>query len=271
MKMAMNGLSDPDDVLASLVKHFRKEGGKKNGRAWAAEVKETFKSSDDRGTRFGRSGDAGSFEVDGTEYNWIASDEEADRIAIAQVKDDLETQPEVFEQNWLGSHFDEERWFRDIASDEENMIREKPKSYIRDDPEDVKYSDSQILEAAEAYVEEHPEMALEDARIMFEENSTDKDFFEDHGFWEDPDEAEYSDDQIETALKDHLDNMRPVMEYLTKELGYEGEALANLLSSYLDIDSAAEEAVSTDGWAHFLSHYDGNYDETAEGVVYFRE
>jgi len=39
----------------------------------------------------------------------------------------------------------------------------------------------------------------------------------------------------------------------------------------IDIDKAAERAVAADGWAHFLSLYDGNYETTPGGIVIFRE
>ena len=38
----------------------------------------------------------------------------------------------------------------------------------------------------------------------------------------------------------------------------------------IDIDAAAEEAVSTDGAAHFLSSYDGKTTLTKSGLVYWR-
>jgi hypothetical protein len=39
----------------------------------------------------------------------------------------------------------------------------------------------------------------------------------------------------------------------------------------IDVDEAAQDAVDTDGWAHFISLYDGDYQTTKNGLVYFRE
>jgi hypothetical protein len=39
----------------------------------------------------------------------------------------------------------------------------------------------------------------------------------------------------------------------------------------VDVQKAKSAAVSKDGWAHFISRYDGDYETTADGVVYFRE
>jgi len=38
----------------------------------------------------------------------------------------------------------------------------------------------------------------------------------------------------------------------------------------IDIDAAADDAVDTDGWEHFLARYDGNSNETDAGLVYWR-
>lgn len=37
------------------------------------------------------------------------------------------------------------------------------------------------------------------------------------------------------------------------------------------IEYASEDAISVDGWAHFLSHYDGYYETTKNGYVYWRD
>ena len=48
---------------------------------------------------------------------------------------------------------------------------------------------------------------------------------------------------------------------------------SNIVS--INIDDATEDAVSTDGWAHFLSSYDGNYQtipiDGYDDLVIFRE
>ena len=38
----------------------------------------------------------------------------------------------------------------------------------------------------------------------------------------------------------------------------------------IDIDAAADDAVDTDGWEHFLARYDGKSHETDSGLVYWR-
>ena len=83
----------------------------------------------------------------------------------------------------------------------------------------------------------------------------------------------YSDDQIEKMLEGYLNDIRErgVLEFLKGDLGYDGDALAKQILSYIDINEASEDAVDTDGWPHFLSRYDGEYETTDGGLVYFRE
>lgn len=76
-------------------------------------------------------------------------------------------------------------------------------------------------------------------------------------------ESEY--DRIYAELDDPIN-------YFVEEHGmYSVEELMKANFIQIDIESAAAEAVNIDGAAHFLSHEDGNYEETAKGVVYFKE
>ena len=54
------------------------------------------------------------------------------------------------------------------------------------------------------------------------------------------------------------------------ELQPEGERLMDMLRSHIDIDEASQDAVDTDGVAHFLASYDGNEVSTDTGHVLFR-
>jgi len=90
---------------------------------------------------------------------------------------------------------------------------------------------------------------------------------------EDPEgeDGEYSEEQIEKAQEDYADDVRErgALDWLV-EMGYEGEALSQQLSNYIDEDALVEAAVRTDGPAHFLSRYDGNYYETNDGRIFYR-
>lgn len=206
-------MRNPDDIQESLIKHF--------GEEYREKIKETFS----REGRYSSWGNSGSFEFDGQEYNWISDEDEAERIAIDVVKQDLEEEPELFNKDWLMGHIDEDKYWNDVRSDIANWVYEEPESYTR--------------------------------------------FIDD----EEPEEdGEYSEEQKERMADGYLEDLKEqgILSWL-EELGCGGDKLSEHLSSYLDIESAKEEAVQIDGWAHFLSRYDGNYDSTKEGVVFFQE
>ena len=69
-----------DDIIKALIFRF--------GDMYEQEIEHTLSSSDGDFSELGR---AGRFEVDAEGYNWIESEEEAERIAIEIVKlDDLD-------------------------------------------------------------------------------------------------------------------------------------------------------------------------------------
>ena len=72
-------------------------------------------------------------------------------------------------------------------------------------------------------------------------------------------------DEWENGLKD------PV-SFLVEEHGmYSMEDLMKANFIVIDYDAAAQDAIGSDGWAHYLSMYDGNYDEIDDGYIIFRE
>jgi hypothetical protein len=167
----------------------------------------------------------GAFTADGVEHRFFWSEDGAEQEAISQVRQDLDFEPDMFNQDWLLQHVDEEKYLRDISMDITNWVDESPESYTS--------------------------------------------FLGDD---EEPNEdGEYSEEQKERMVEGYLDDIRRDLLDWLKGLGYEGAKLAEHLGGYLDFDAAAEDAVSTDGWAHFLSRYDGNYDSTNSGIVFFRE
>ena len=197
----------PDEVVIGIMSEFPDAG----------EVEFL-----DRGRYSDWGSDAGSFTVDGEEFNWIISEEEAERIAVEYVRQDLEESPEMFTEGWLLGHMDEDRIINELRGDITNWVYDEPESYT-------------------SFINnEEPE-----------------------------EEGSYSEDQIERMAEGYLEDIRQDPVDWFKGVGYEGADLMSHL--HIDIDSAAEDAVATDGWAHFLSHYDGNYAVTENGVVYFKE
>ncbi|MGA8297090.1 MAG: hypothetical protein WB770_08625, partial [Acidimicrobiales bacterium] len=73
---------------------------------------------------------------------------------------------------------------------------------------------------------------------------------------------ELAEKQVEVELEDP-------MRYLEDICGDDAAKEAIRIAG-IDIDAAADDAVDTDGWEHFLARYDGNSHETASGLVYWR-
>jgi hypothetical protein len=90
--------------------------------------------------------------------------------------------------------------------------------------------------------------------------------------------AEPDYDKMREALYDnHYDYVyneleKDAMNYFVNEIGaYSEEDYLKASFVSIDIESAAEAAVQEDGEAHFLSHYDGNYEETGLGIIVMKE
>lgn len=156
-------------------------------------------------------GESGSFTVDGEEWNWIEGEATAEDIAREYVKEQLESEPELFTKDWL-------------------------KSFLG-----VTGTDARVI-------------ALEMAEIAFDGKEYDEDEY-----------ADYADDVEARILKD------PFQYFVEDEGLYTEEDLMKQNFMYLDVRAAAKDAVDVDGWAHFLSTYDGDFKQLPSGIVIFRE
>lgn len=174
------------------------------------------------------------------EYVVVEDTDQMYALALAVVKQDLEEEPEIFEQSFLEGHIDKDKLRRELEPDELN-------SRI----DDITYE-------AELRPEEFWE---EYEREGFEAPEEDED-----GERREPD----SDEIEELAEKQVKDRLEDPMQYLEDIYGDEAVSKAMEIAGF-DIDAAAEEAVETDGPEHFLARYDGNYYETPSGFVYWRD
>jgi hypothetical protein len=188
------------------------------------------------------------FDFDGAEYSVIRSEEMAEKIAINYVRDMLDHEPEMFSWNWLSQHiYVSDLDKRMIATDDADV-------YIGDMSDDDLLSDSQwgpdesVREQIEKLQEENPKQATEMIQKVREEA-----------------EEKYSDHMIERMTND--------LTGFLEDLGYDlkdPQLLHNATWIQIDTEEAAKDAVNVDGWAHFLSHYDGEYTEISDGMVLFR-
>ena len=204
MKMKNAIIWDEKTIKEELINHF--------GNGFEGEIADSYKYNNTLGNR-------GSFTKDGEEYIFIESEEIAEGIAIDQVKEDLEDDPNMFTQTWLQDFLyisDTDK--RMICNDEEDSIREQ----VRDEKLD--------------------------------------------------EEEEEIEKIVETRLDEYRTSLENPIEYFVNEQGiYSVEDLMKQSWININIDEAAKDAINTDGWAHFLSRYNGEHETTDNGVVYFRD
>jgi hypothetical protein len=80
---------------------------------------------------------------------------------------------------------------------------------------------------------------------------------------DDSDIMRVAEEEAESQLKDPISYLEDI--YSDSEATEQAIKIGGI-----DVDSAADEAVSADGWEHFLAHYDGNSHRTPSGFVYWQ-
>lgn len=77
-------------------------------------------------------------------------------------------------------------------------------------------------------------------------------------------------DGFKEAYLDKLGEEFDPMEWLNDVYSPEEAQKQAIEHGGIDVEAAAQEVVNADGWAHFINHYDGNYNTLHCGAVYFR-
>lgn len=178
------------------------------------------------------------------ESEWIVFPdlETAKKAAVHRVGEDLENNPEYFEESWLLSQIDNEkaeRFFRE-------MYDEWNRSYVND----IKREDS------DEYINRLAAEMVSNG-IITEEEGRDKDFNLDTKI----------DEFVENMTNEQISEGNGGFEHYSLNFG-EDEAKKILKDNNLiDIDSAAQNAVDIDGVAHFIDMYDNNAVELPSGAV----
>ena len=231
-----------EQVYDSLKRHF-------------AEAGEIIKFNSEG--RYGNKGDAGEFQVGDTLYNWIISEDEAEKIATERVKEDLEDQPEIFNQNWLQSFITMTDTDRRIIADEEadakmdgmgegDIISEMG---VESEIDETTNAMSELEDKGKSDTPKYKKLKQETEKII----------------------EKAKEDLQEKYYNEIYNNLNDPIQYFVHDQGiYSVEDLIKQSWISIDTNEAAEDAVNTDGWAHFLSD-DDDYDTTSEGVVFFIE
>lgn len=196
-------------------------------------------SLDDDGRGLSSFGEGVLWYVELGKRSWVVAEsaEQMREVAIAVVKQDLDSEPENFNQDFIESHINVDRLRSDLESDTQSSNYD----YYNEE------RDSYLIKEASRFGLDVEEYQDEDEEL------TDRD-----GLIEALAEA-----KTEKDLKD------PV-EYLQDMLGREEGIQTAIKIGGIDIKAAAEDAVDTDGPEHFLSTYDGHSTELNNGWVYWR-
>jgi hypothetical protein len=184
-------------------------------------------------------------ELGDKEFFVAPSEERAEQMAKAMVVQDLENEPELFTPSWLEGHIDTDNLRDQLMGDVEEMIRESPDSYGWEPGSDA---DGNELVRYNAEGEEDDDGEYDSAGNVIEE------------------QTEPSDEWVESKAQEIL---RDPIEYLRDIYGNETMKRAIEIAG-INIDEAADEAISADGYAHFLSTYDGHTHELPSGGVWWR-
>lgn len=196
---------------------------------------------------FGRYGDTDvSFiaeDSSGDEYIVFEDEDSAEEHAIERVKEDLEENPEYFNQDFLMEHIDGERFFSQIFDEMNLSYAEDIQSESGND-----YENRLIDEMVEWEIMDEEEAEGDDAEEIAEDRIY---------------------DFVQALTSDQINQGNGGYDYLEDSFGKEEAMRLVLQNNLIDIDSASEEAVRIDGTAHFISTYDGNQiDLDNEAVAY---
>jgi hypothetical protein len=173
------------------------------------------------------------------EWAVVENNDQAEELATAIVKQDLEQEPEIFNKDFIQQHINMDRLRRDLHSDVLDMRIEDLTHTAKRRPDDF-WDDYE--------------------RAGFEAPEED----------EEGERPEPTQEEIEELAESQADSeLEDPMRYLEDIYGDDAAAKAIEIAGF-DINAAAEEAVSTGGAGHFLSGYDGNIEETKNGLVYWR-
>jgi hypothetical protein len=181
-------------------------------------------------------------EVNRREYMAFEDEDDAEQFAIGRVTQDLEDEPEIFNQGWLSSHVfitDTDRrliGLEEAEAEAEGMDDYEFAGYIDKEDEYTEAEENDDTDAMAKIVEEGREKFVDDRA-----------------------------DEIQRDLRSPID-------YFVDDRGiFTMEELMKQPWVNINVDDAASEAVRIDGVAHFLAGYDGAENTTDQGLVYYRQ
>lgn len=176
------------------------------------------------------------------EYLVFKTEDNAREVAIERVKEDLTENPQYFNKNWLSEYVDGESFFTD-------MYNEWNKGYVND----IESEDSDKY--ANRLIEE-----MVDNGIVSREEAKEDDF----------DAEYYKNDYAELLTSNQIDEGNGGLDHYISNFGEEEAFKVVLNNNLINVEDASENAIDTDGIAHFISSYDGKQINLSNGHVAYR-
>ena len=201
------------------------------------------------------------FEFDnGEEWLVFPSYDDAEYAATDSVKDDLDSDPEMFSGDWLNN-------FIYVTDTDRRIIAGEEADNLADN-----MSEEELIEE-EGFEDEYEELTEEEDDLLVKKENTPA---EEKRL----EEIEKEKNEIITTSRDSFisskydeiyDSLKDPVDYFVEEQGiYTKEELFEQSFISIDTTEAAEDAIQTDGVAHFLSSYDGEEVELDNGNVMYR-
>jgi hypothetical protein len=238
-------------IVEELVKHF--------GEKFREEIEKTLDL--ERG-RYSDWGNAASVMVNGIEYNVIENEEEAERIAVEVVKQDLEEEPSLFVPDFLSEYVY-------MTDTDKRMTALDLGEWKREEIEE------EVSEGIEEIIKERLEEEIEKKEIEERRELSESEIEEIEGKIREELEEEMErriEERVDEYIAEVEEKLEDPVDFFVEELGwYTLEELLEQPFIQIDVDKAAEDAVAIDGWEHFLNIYGEPAEYTEGGLVIFRE
>ena len=178
------------------------------------------------------------------EYRVFKTEDDAERVAVEQVREDMEETPENFNQDFIAGYVDGRDFFTEA-------LNEMNYSYANDiqTESDDRYENRLIAEMVENGL-----MDEEDAE------SGNADELADY----------YKDDYVSLLTEGQLNEGANGLQHFIDNFGEEEAMRIVIENNLIDIERASTDAVRVDGIAHFLSSYDGETLYLSNNYVAYR-
>lgn len=191
------------------------------------------------------------------ESEWIVfqSSDDAEAVALDRVREDLESDPGTFNQDWL-------QYYIEVSDTDRRMIaQEDADRYV-----DEQLQEDEILK--EAGVEDDYQ-ALQDQIDELDSDSDNYDTMVDDLEQQKTEMLDEARDTVRERKYDEVyEELGDPIQYFVHDQGiYSIDDLMKAPFISIDIDAAAQAAIDEDGVAHFLDHYDGEEVELPSGAV----